>query len=75
MSEAAVEQHGLLDQPLAYDLRQEIDIFLRAARAQGDVMKADDGVIHGVLLGLAYFSKPRVGVAIRFGTILCSFLT
>ncbi len=38
MSEAAVEQHGLLDQTLSTDLRHKIDVFLGATGANSDVM-------------------------------------
>ncbi len=34
----AVEEHRLLDHPLADDLGEEIDVFLRRRRAAGDVM-------------------------------------
>ena len=38
VSEAAVEQHGLLDQTLSADLRHKIDVFLGATGAHSDVM-------------------------------------
>jgi hypothetical protein len=40
VSEAAVEQHGLLDQTLSADLRHKIDIFLGATGANSDVMQS-----------------------------------
>ena len=47
MSVAAVEEDGLLDQPLSQHLGQEIDVLLRATRAQRNVMNADDRIFHG----------------------------
>jgi len=38
VSEAAVEQNGLLDQTLSADLRHKIDVFLGAPGAYSDVM-------------------------------------
>ena len=38
VGEAAVEQHGLLDQTLSADLRHKIDVFLGARGANSDVM-------------------------------------
>src|SRR5688572_27911893 len=42
VSVATVKQHRLLDQPLTENLRAEVDVFLGAARTQGDVMNALD---------------------------------
>jgi hypothetical protein len=39
---AAVIEDGLLDHPLADDLREEIDVFLRGQHAAGRVVKAGD---------------------------------
>src|SRR5712691_5339784 len=37
---AAVKKNGLLDQPLAEHLRQEVHVFLSAARTDGDMVHA-----------------------------------
>jgi hypothetical protein len=39
---AAVIEDGLLGHPLADDLREEIDVFLRGQHAAGRVVKAGD---------------------------------
>ena len=46
MRVAAVEQHGLLDQPVTDDLRHEVEIFLGAADAYRDVVNASDETCH-----------------------------
>ena len=47
---SAVEQDGLFDQPKAEHLREEVDVFLRAAGAERDVVDAaNDRVRHASL--------------------------
>jgi hypothetical protein len=43
----AIEQDGLFDQTLAHDLREEVDVFLRAAGACCEMVNSCDGVVHG----------------------------
>jgi hypothetical protein len=44
---AAIEQNGLLDQTLSGHLDHKIDIVLRAANADGDVVNASYWIVHG----------------------------
>jgi hypothetical protein len=45
----AIEKDGLLDQPLADDFGEKIDIFLCAAGARCEVVNSGDGIVHGCL--------------------------
>ena len=43
---AAVEEHGLLDEPLAHHLRQKVDVLLSTRRTERDVMEAFHEIRH-----------------------------
>jgi hypothetical protein len=57
MRVSAVEEDGLLDQPLTQHLRTEVDILLSAGRAERDVMEPLDlalaRICHLTLPGVA----------------------
>src|SRR5262245_24843571 len=63
--DVSVHQHGLLDEPLPENLGEEIDILLRAAGAERDVVNAPNETVHGLLQVLT----PR---QVRAATLDCS---
>src|ERR1700722_4064974 len=68
----AVEQDSLLDHPLSDHLGEEIDVFLGAGDAAGDMMDSVDACAHR-FLPLEFVSALRTAFAMRANHVTDSF--